>query len=130
MNSVAPFLVFYAGAAVAGATRGVLRSAVMIAVPLIGAANLLAMSGDFRVTATLFDYTLTLTSVDRLSTLFGYLFHLAALLAIVFSLHVKDTTQHVSGLLYAGSAVGAVYAGDLITLFLFWEMLEIGRAHV
>jgi multicomponent Na+:H+ antiporter subunit D len=128
MNSVAPFLVFYVGAAVAGATRGALRSAVMIAVPLIGAANLLAMSGDFRVTATLFDYTLTLTAVDRLSTLFGYLFHLAALLAIVFSLHVKDTTQHVSGLLYAGSAVGAVYAGDLITLFLFWEMLAVSSA--
>ena len=125
MNSVAPFLIFYVGALAAAATRGVFRSAVMVAVPLIGAANLVAMSGDFRVTATLFDYTLTLTAVDRLSTLFGYLFHLASLLAVIYSLHVKDATQHVAGMLYAGSAIGAVYAGDFITLFLFWEMLAV-----
>jgi multicomponent Na+:H+ antiporter subunit D len=33
--------------------------------------------------------------------------------------------QHVAGLIYAGSAVGAVFAGDLITLFIFWELLVI-----
>ena len=28
-------------------------------------------------------------------------------------------------MLYAGSALGAVFAGDLLTLFLFWEMLAL-----
>ncbi|MDP6949473.1 MAG: hypothetical protein QF485_10530, partial [Arenicellales bacterium] len=59
--------------------------------------------------------------VDALSLLFGYLFHIAAFLGVVFSLHVTDRTQHVAALLYAGSALGAVFAGDLLTLFLFWE---------
>ena len=28
-------------------------------------------------------------------------------------------------MLYAGSALGAVFAGDFITLFVFWELLAI-----
>ena len=34
---------------------------------------------------------------------------------------MRDTVQQVAALLYAGSAIGAVFAGDLITLFLYWE---------
>lgn len=127
MSSVAPFLIFYVGALVTAATHGTLRSVVMLAVPLIGAFNLATME-DVRATIYVFDYTLIVLAVDRLSTLFGYLFHLAAFLAIIYSLHVKDTTQHVAGLVYAGSAVGAVYAGDMITLFVFWEILALSSA--
>ena len=125
MSSVAPYLVFFAGAAVVALTPGRVRAAVLLALPIIGAVNLFAMPDGARLTVTVLDYTLTPLRVDRLSMLFGYLFHLAAFIAIVFSLHVRDTSQHVSGLLYAGSALGAVFAGDLITLFLFWELLAL-----
>ncbi len=124
-TSIAPFLIFYVGALVAALTRGPVRSAVMLAIPLIGAANLIGLDTGTPGTISLFDYTLTWLRADRLSMLFGYLFHLAAFIAIIFSLHLKDTTQHVSGLLYAGSAIGAVFAGDLITFFIFWEFLSI-----
>ena len=70
-------------------------------------------------------YALEPVKVDKLSMMFGYLFHLAAFIAIVYALHVKDTVQHVSGLAYAASAVGAVFAGDLLTLFVFWELLAL-----
>ena len=125
MTSVAPYLVFFAGAAVVALTAGRVRAAVLLALPIIGAANLFAMPEGARLTVTVLDYTLTPLRVDRLSMLFGYLFHLAAFIAIVFSLHVRDTSQYVSGLLYAGSALGAVFAGDLITLFIFWELLAV-----
>src|SRR5690606_5738199 len=70
-------------------------------------------------------FDLELFRVDRLSVLFGYLFHIAALIAIVYSLHVRDRVQQVASLLYAGSALGAVFAGDLLTLFIFWELLAL-----
>ncbi|MEO1848271.1 MAG: Na(+)/H(+) antiporter subunit D, partial [Pseudomonadota bacterium] len=66
--------------------------------------------------------------VDKLSMLFGILFHIGAFIGIVFSLHVDDRSQHVAALLYAGSAIGAVFAGDLLTLFLFWEILALTSA--
>ena len=113
------------GALLVGVTRGITRSVIMIAIPLIGAFNLYMLGEGTSYQVSLLDYQLTLVRADRLSILFGYLFHLAALLGIIFSLHLKDTTQHVSGLLYAGSALGAVFAGDMITLFIFWELLAI-----
>lgn len=125
MTSMAPFLVFYIGAAVVAATNGRVRSAVLLAIPLIGAFNLFAMGDNGGQNITLLDFTLTPVRLDSLSLLFGYLFHLAAFIGIVFSLHVRDTTQHVAGIFYAGSALGAVFAGDLITLFIFWELLAI-----
>ncbi len=124
MSSLLPALVFYAGAAIVALMRGRAQVAVALMVPLIGAANLLlnVEHGVFWQMG-LFDYALTLMRVDNLSLLFGYLFHIAAFIGIVFSLHLRDTTQHVAALLYAGSALGAVFAGDLITLFVFWEIL-------
>jgi multicomponent Na+:H+ antiporter subunit D len=70
-------------------------------------------------------FELVFFSVDRLSLLFGYLFHVAALIAVIYSLHVRDTLQQTASLLYAGSALGAVFAGDLLTLFIFWELLAL-----
>jgi multicomponent Na+:H+ antiporter subunit D len=63
--------------------------------------------------------------VDKLSLMFGYLFHIASFLAIIYALHVKDKVQQIAGLLYAGSALGAVFSGDLISLFIFWELLAL-----
>ncbi|MEX2353633.1 MAG: proton-conducting transporter membrane subunit, partial [Gammaproteobacteria bacterium] len=70
-------------------------------------------------------YELTPYRTDRLSLLFGYLFHLATFIAIIYSLHVRDTMQHVAGMVYAGSALGAVFSGDLLSLFVFWELLAL-----
>ncbi len=125
MISTAPFLIFFAGALLAGVTRGLARSVLMVALPIVGAFNLYAMGEGVHLQLPILDYELTIVRADRLSMLFGYLFHLAAFLGIIFSLHLKDTLQHVSGLIYAGSALGAVFAGDLITLFVFWELMAV-----
>ncbi len=128
MASVAPFLVFFVGAALVAATSGALRAAILLAVPIVGAINLLGLPDGTSGAIPLFGYTLTFVEADKLGFLFGYLFHLAAFFGIVFSLHLRDRVQHVSGLLYAGSALGAVFAGDMLTLFIFWELLAITSA--
>ena len=124
-SSLAPFLIFYIGAALVAVTQGRLRQIVMLAIPVVGAVNLALLGrGDLAV-IDLFDYELVLLRVDGLSLLFSIVFHIAAFIGLLFALHVKDTTQHVSGILYAGSSIGAVFAGDMITLFIFWEMTAI-----
>ena len=69
--------------------------------------------------------SLTLVSLDKMSFLFALLFHIAAFLATIYAFHVRDVVQQATGLMYAGSAVGAVAAGDLVTLFVFWELLAV-----
>ena len=124
-SSIAPFLIFFVGAALAALTRGRERSVVLLATPVIGALNLWALDGAEPVTVDVLDYTLTLVRADRLSMLFGYVFHLAAFLGFIYALHVKSITESVSSMLYAGSALGAVFAGDMITLFIFWELSAV-----
>jgi multicomponent Na+:H+ antiporter subunit D len=124
-TSLAPFLIFLAGGILVAITRGVTRSVILLAIPILGALNLYTMGEGIYYQISLLNYELTLVRVDRLSTLFGYLFHLAAFLGVIYSLHVKDTVQDVAGILYAGSALGAVFAGDLLTLFIFWELLAL-----
>ena len=128
MTSLPPALIFFAGAILVGLCRGRLQSAVLLLIPLVGAANLAHIADGQWWQWGALDYTLTLVRVDTLSILFGWLFHLAAFIGVIFALHLRDTVQHMVALAYAGSALGAVFAGDLITLFIFWELLALTSA--
>ncbi|WP_299595294.1 Na(+)/H(+) antiporter subunit D [uncultured Microbulbifer sp.] len=130
MLEIAPFIPFFIAAALGLFLRGWARALLFIAVPILGLINLwqLGAGADAGVEFghyTVLDFNLLLFKTDKLSLLFGYLFHIAALIAVIYALHVRDTLQQVASMLYAGSALGAVFAGDLLTLFIFWELLAL-----
>lgn len=62
---------------------------------------------------------------DKLSLVFAYVFSLITVIGTIYSLHVKDNVQHVAAYIYAAAAVGVVFAGDLVTLYVFWEMMML-----
>ena len=101
------------------------RAAVMIGASAFGLYNLLGAEASDSMSLTLAGFELDLLRVDKLSLLFGYLFHIAAFVIGVYSLHVRSRLEHFTALMYAGSAIGAVFAGDLLTLFFFWELLAV-----
>jgi multicomponent Na+:H+ antiporter subunit D len=76
-------------------------------------------------TLALFGYDIIGVAVDQQAKLFGYLFHLAALVAGIYSFHLRDPWQISMALLYAATAVGVAFAGDMLSLFLWWEGLAI-----
>ena len=41
----------------------------------------------------------------------------------VGALVVSEDGQHIAALTYVAGSLGAIYAGDLLTLFLFWEVM-------
>ncbi|MCB9945016.1 MAG: Na(+)/H(+) antiporter subunit D [Geminicoccaceae bacterium] len=63
--------------------------------------------------------------LDSLSRIFAIIFSIAAGLSVIYSLHQDDPVQETAGLIYSGSAIGAALAGDLLTLFIFWELTAI-----
>ena len=95
----------------------------MIATPIVGALHLWTVPEGVHLQFAFLEYQLIPYRVDKLSLMFGYVFHIAAFIAIIYSLHVRDTLQQVAAMMYAGSGLGAVFAGDLLTLFVFWELL-------
>jgi multicomponent Na+:H+ antiporter subunit D len=119
------FVPFFVAALLALVTRGYLRSVLMLSIVTLSGLHLWFLDGDVLVNMHFLEYELTPYRVDSLSIVFGYVFHIAAFVSILFALHIKDTMQHVCGLLYAGSAMGALFAGDLLTLFVFWEILAV-----
>ena len=125
MTELPPFALFYLAALLAAVLPQRARQVLMLAVPVAGGLALTGLTEGTLLQWDVAGLVLEPLRVDTLSLLFGYLFHIAAFLGVVFSLHVTDRTQHVAALLYAGSALGAVFAGDLLTLFLFWEMLAL-----
>ncbi len=123
--AIHPAFTLVAGGVLAGILRGRFASMVMVVAPVFGFYTVYQLDPGATSATSLFGFELTTVSVDKLSLLFGYLFHLAALIAGIYSFHLRDPWQLSMGLIYAGSAVGVVFAGDLITLFLWWEALAI-----
>jgi len=68
---------------------------------------------------------LTTLRIDNLSMVWGYLFCLIGVLNGIFGLHEKCRITDSSALIYAGAAIAGVLSGDLLTLFLFWELTAI-----
>lgn len=118
---LSPGLILIVGALFVPLLRGHVRAAYMLALPIAAFALTLTFEHGSHGVVDIFGIQLVTLRVDRLSLIFGYIFLIAALLSVIYQLHVRDTVQHVAGLIYAGSGVGAVFAGDLLTLFLFWE---------
>ena len=125
MTGAPPFLVFVLGALALPLLGSRWRPAWTLLVPLAGLVNLLLLDPGVHWRVGLFDYELILGRIDKLSFLFALLFHVAAALGAMFALHERDSWQQVSALLYAGGALGAVFAGDLLTLFVFWEIMAV-----
>jgi multicomponent Na+:H+ antiporter subunit D len=61
---------------------------------------------------------------------FGYVFVVITFLGGIYGYHVKDTAEKTASLLYAGSALGVVFAGDLFTLVIFWEIMAISSVYL
>ena len=98
------------------------RRVYVIALPLVSMLQL-AMHpfGSFAEVA-LYGMTLDTFRLDGLSFVFALIFHIAAVLGVIYAIHDDDPIHPTAGLVYAGAAIGAALAGDLLTLFVYWEL--------
>ncbi|MEM9060399.1 MAG: Na(+)/H(+) antiporter subunit D [Pseudomonadota bacterium] len=121
LANLSPGLILILGALAVPFLPGIARKIWMLALPVLAFVHLLGLEHGLHGAVTLFDLELTTLRIDRLSLIFGYIFLIATLLGVIYQLHVKGWMEQTAGLIYAGSAIGAAFAGDLVTLFLFWE---------
>ena len=71
---------------------------------------------------SIFGERVTMLRIDPLSRLFAVIFHIAAALNIIYAWHERDRVQTAATLAYPAAALGGVLAGDLVTLFVWWEL--------
>ena len=105
--------------------RGRFASMALVIAPILGFWHVYTLEVGSTSNLALFGYDIIGVAVDQQAKLFGYLFHLAALVAGIYSFHLRDPWQISMALLYAATAVGVAFAGDMLSLFLWWEGLAI-----
>jgi multicomponent Na+:H+ antiporter subunit D len=132
---IPPFLIFLIGGPLVLALRGRARQAGLVAVAGIALLDVIFLPGGFMSgpvaggvsswQVPFMGYTLTLLRVDALSALAGTIFALITFLAVLYAASIDRPRLHLYALLYAGASMGAVFAGDWITLLVFWELMAI-----
>ena len=125
---VHPGLLLIIGAWLVPLLKGRARHVAMIALPAAALVDCMLMQPGTYGVEPFLGQGLVFGRVDRLSLLFSYVFSIIALLGMIYSLHVDDDAQHVAALTYAGAALGVTFAGDFLTLFLFWELMALSAA--
>ncbi|MCC5794321.1 MAG: Na(+)/H(+) antiporter subunit D [Chromatiales bacterium] len=118
-----PSILLFTGALVLALLRGRLQQGWMLLVAAALIWLVFSLPAGVHGSTEFLGIELSPMRVDALSLVFASVFAIITLVGAIYALHVKDTTQHVAALGYAGSALGAVFAGDLLTLYMFWELM-------
>jgi multicomponent Na+:H+ antiporter subunit D len=125
-----PSLILFLGALLLPLVPARLKRGYLLLIPILLFARILslphvAVGGEQLLLGKVqfLDWQLVFGRVDRLSLVFGYIMSLMCILGTLYGLHVKDNGQHAASWIYVGGSIGAIFAGDFITLFLFWEIM-------
>jgi multicomponent Na+:H+ antiporter subunit D len=108
--------------------QGRVKRIAMLGLPAAALVDCLLMTPGTHGVVSFLGQDLVFGRVDSLSLVFSYVFSLMAFLGMVYALHVEDDSQHVAALIYAGGALGVTFAGDFLSLYVFWELLAISSA--
>ena len=120
-----PGLILILGAFVLPFFGGRIKRVAMVVLPAAAVVDCLLMTPGTHSVVSFLGQELVFGRVDSLSLIFSYVFSIMALLGMIYALHVKEDSQHVASLVYAGGALGVTFAGDFLSLYVFWELLAI-----
>ena len=125
MSELHPATLLLVGALLVPLIRGSAKNCYVIALPAAAFYIITQLEPGLSWQVHFFGFDLTFLRVDRLSKIFGYIFTLNAFAAFIYAFYLKDNGQHISALFYIGSAIGAVFAGDLVSFYFFWEIMAV-----
>ncbi len=120
-----PAVILTVGALMCLAIPRHLASPILLIATALSAVKLYTLGLGNYGAISLFGETLTTIRLDPLSRLFAIVFHIAAALNIIYAWGQRDRAQNFATLAYPAAALGGVLAGDLITLFFWWEIAAI-----
>lgn len=136
MNDFADFppaLILFAGALLVPLLKPSWRPVYLILLPLATLFYILQLKTGNGWQFDLFSFAkepVEFLRVDTLSKAFGIIFSLNAVAAFIYAFYYKKSTQHVAALFYIGGAIGTVFAGDLLSMYVFWESMAVSSTFV
>ena len=130
ISAFPPGLILILGAFLLPITRGYGRSTVLLALPVITLWLVWMVPDGIAMSMPFLGYTLSPVEGDKLSRLFATIFSIMAFAGGLYAMKQSRVLELTAAFVYAGSAVGVAFAGDLITMFVFWEIMAVGSTLV
>jgi multicomponent Na+:H+ antiporter subunit D len=128
--SIPPAAVLILGGLVLPLLPARLRAPTLLVLPLAALALVWQVPDGVALEVGFLGYTLALVKGDALSRLFATVFAIMAFAGGLFALNQRRTVELAAAMCYAGSAIGVVFAGDLLSLFIFWELMAVASTLV
>src|SRR3990172_2985322 len=107
-----------------------LRGLILLVLPLVTLYLVWQVPDGVALQASFLGYELAIVKGDALSRLFATVFAVMAFAGGLFALNQNRVVELAAAFCYAGSAIGVVFAGDLLTVFIFWELMAIASTLV
>jgi multicomponent Na+:H+ antiporter subunit D len=106
------------------------RLVLLLGLPLLTLAAVWGLPGDASLQLAFLDYTIEPVRSSAEGRLFATVFAIMALTGGLYAYRQASTTEVTAAFVYAGAAIGVTFAGDLLTLFVFWEIMALGSTVV
>jgi multicomponent Na+:H+ antiporter subunit D len=120
-----PAVILIVAALLIGPTRGHVRSAIVLLAPLATLWAIWQVPDGVVVTVPFLDYQIEPVEGSDVRRLFATIFAIMAFAGGLFSFRQARWYELAAANAYAAGAIGVSFAGDLITLFLFWELMAL-----
>ncbi len=127
---IPPALIMFLGALIIALLRGPQRSIVAMIIPILTLATIWTVPDGEVISFTFLEYIIVPLEGDKLSRLFASIFSLMAFAGAMFAAKQKERMELPAAFVYSGAAIGVSLAGDLITMFVFWEIMAVASTLV
>ncbi|HEY9079960.1 Na(+)/H(+) antiporter subunit D [Magnetovibrio sp.] len=127
---ISPSFILIIGAFLLPMVRGWARSTLILALPLLTLGAIWQVGDGVQMTVPFLEYELELVDGSNLSRLFATIFAIMAFAGGLFALNQTRVIELSAAFAYAGSAIGVALAGDIITVFMYWELMAVGSTMV
>jgi multicomponent Na+:H+ antiporter subunit D len=105
--------------------KGHARTAVVLIAPIITLWAIWQVPDGVQSTVKFLSYNIEPVEGSPLRRLFATIFAIMVFVGGLYSFRIARWYELAAAFAYAAGAIGVCFAGDLITMFLYWEMMAI-----
>ncbi len=122
---IPPAIFMVVAALLIGPARGHLRTAIVLGAPLVTLWFIWQVPNGVAYDVAFLDYRIEPLEGSEVRRLFATIFALMAFVGGLYAFRQARWYELSAAYAYAAGAIGVSFAGDLITLFLFWELMAL-----
>lgn len=122
---LSPALVLLLAALLIALVKGPARTAVLLLAPLITLWCIWQVPDGVAGTVTFLSYEIEPVEGSALRRLFATVFAFTVFVGALYAYRIARWYELAAGYAYAAGAIGVCFAGDLISLFLYWELMAL-----